>query len=386
MKKSIFLAVFVALWSAAFFSCTKKAEKSKNPLENSDLPVVKDHDWYYFDESGFKKIDLPQNTPEVFQKPWTESVRISSASSAVSSSDGKKIPFQAFALVNKKGLLCFSDDQIQLFQDDSIFSAETAGSLVFSGGIPVFYFYRSSFFSDSDGSAEIIHDSRPFLVKFNADSRIFFPLVSYKNLNLDESDQITGFFWNGETWACSAKKILNEGVEFSFFYWQPLVDLAELSPALGQETFLFRPLTEEKYKELNLPKLFAESPRELQTLLSSIPKEFSFYVSWRDLSGTSPVSYCQIGNGDNPLSAFAGVSFPPKYSSAVFSDGTVFIRNIFGDEKTKAFRLPLLPKGFSYGESAIAGDTLYTAWEESSFFKTGRAGFISVNLKEVLNQ
>ena len=54
------------------------------------------------------------------------------------------------------------------------------------------------------------------------------------------------------------------------------------------------------------------------------------------------------------------------------------------DKVCAAFRLPLLPSGFSYGEEAISGNTLYVAWEESSFFKTGRAGFITVDLKPIL--
>ena len=84
------------------------------------------------------------------------------------------------------------------------------------------------------------------------------------------------------------------------------------------------------------------------------------------------------------MSAHAGFSTGKKYITAVFSDGTTYIKKS-SENSIKAFRLPLLPKGFSYGEIAVSGDTLYIAWEESSFFKTARAGFISVNLKEIIN-
>lgn len=375
--KNIFFKIFIVTNLIFLFSCTEK-----NKTTATELPTVKIHNWYYFSTEGFQKIDLPQNAPEVYEKPWTESVRITSAASLVNL-ENKNSEFSAFALVNKKGLLCFNDDKIELYCDNSIFLPDTADSLVFSNGKPVFYLYRSSFFN-SDLNQTTIHSTRPFLVEFAPDSKLFYPIVSYSNLNLKDEDQITGYFWDGKTWACSAKKTLKNGVEFSYFCWQPLVPLTEASPALGQEVFVFNSLTENGYKKMILPKLFEESPEELKSLLASIPKEFSFYISWKNPSGISPENYSHIGTSDNFLSAHAGFSTGKKYITAVFSDGTTYIKKS-SENSIKAFRLPLLPKGFSYGEIAVSGDTLYIAWEESSFFKTARAGFISVNLKEIIN-
>ena len=45
-----------------------------------------------------------------------------------------------------------------------------------------------------------------------------------------------------------------------------------------------------------------------------------------------------------------------------------------------------MPAGYNYGEVAIAGNYLYVAWEQTIFYKTGRSGFISVNLEDVLAQ
>ncbi|MBQ0040292.1 MAG: hypothetical protein KBS64_07695 [Treponema sp.] len=381
MKKSyiVFASICILL-----SSCSKK--------KTTELPVpqnfksVKNHVWYAFDESGYKKVELPQKADVVLEKPWTEAIRISSAGSIVTSGDsGLKSPYGAYAIVNKKGLLAFSDSSIDLYPENSIFNIDTADSLVYSGGMPVFYLFRSTFFNDNLDVQESIHKSRPFLVEFNPASKVFYPLVSYENLKLTETDQISGFFWNGNTWACAAKKSVSAGMEFSYFYWQPLVALADLNPAMGQETFLFNSLTEEDYKKLNMPKLWNSAPEELKKLLSSIPEEFSFCVSWRDDSGTSPVSYCQMGTSDFMLNAHGGVSPLSGYCCAVFSDGTTYIKKIGEDKVCVAFRLPLLPSGFTYGEEAISGDMLYVAWEESSFYKTGRAGFIAVDLKAIVN-
>ena len=49
-----------------------------------------------------------------------------------------------------------------------------------------------------------------------------------------------------------------------------------------------------------------------------------------------------------------------------------------------AIRLPKLPVGFVYSDFVISGSTLYVAWEESSFYETGRAGFLQVNLDRTL--
>lgn len=377
---------FAALMILPFIICSCSRKNVQNNNSFQELESVKSHTWYCFTETGYKKISLPQNADIVLEKPWTEAVRISSAGSCpyFYGTNGGAPKYGAYAIVNKKGLLAFSEDSIDFYPENSIFADDTADSMVFSNGMPVFYLFRSTFFNDDSRSQGMIHQSRPFLVEFNPVSKVFYPLVSYENLKLGGNDQISGFFWNGTTWSCAAKKSVASGVEFSYFYWQPLVDLADLNPAMGEETFLFNSMTEEEYKKLNMPKLWKEAPVDLKNLLSSIPEEISFYVLWRDNSGTSPVSYCQTGSSDFMLNAHGAVAAASGLCAVVFSDGTTYIKKINEDKVCAAFRLPLLPSGFSYGEEAISGNTLYVAWEESSFFKTGRAGFITVDLKPIL--
>lgn len=380
MKKLLLVS---AVFCSFFISC------NKNKISETDASIefktVKSHTWYVFTETGFEKTDLPQNAKAVTEKPWTESVRISSAGSLVSSDKGSaKAPYDAYAIVNKKGLLAFKDDKIDFYKDESIFANDTADGLVYSGGMPVFYLFRSTFFNENLEAKNALHDARPFLVEFNPAAKVFYPLVSYQNLKLDNNHQISGFFWNGDTWACATKKMNGSGVEFSFFDWQPLVPLADLNPAMGEETFVFNSITEDDYKKKNMPKLMDSAPEELKKLISSIPQEYSFYVSWRDFSGTSPVSYCQMGTSDFMLNARGSVSAESSLSVLVFSDGTTYIKKLNEDNVSTAFRLPLLPSGFSYGEETVSGNTLYVAWEENSFFKTLRSGFIAVDLNSIL--
>jgi hypothetical protein len=405
IRPIVFTMILCAL-ATLFFSCGKKKQTSENIQEIDETKI--DHSWYYFTNTNFEKIDLPQHAPRVLEKPWTESIRIASAASVPGTMQSDE--YSAYAVVNRAGILACGESHAHLYCDTAIFSSDTADTLVFSDGKPVFYLYRSTFFNDaskpivssavasaassaaqaytaqSSAGGASVSEARPFLVEFNPQGKVCYPLVSYSNLNLSDEDQITGYFWNGKTWACSAKKMLSDRVQFSYFYWEPLVSLTDLSPAITSNQLSFSPLTEQKYRDLNMPLLFRDAPAPLKALLASIPKDFCFYVTWRDNSGTSPLSYYQEGNDTSPINAHALIADKAGYSAALFEDGTTYLAQNNSDKKVTAFRLPRLPAGYTYSDLAIAGNTLYAAWEESNFYKTGRAGFLTVDIAGVLSK
>lgn len=388
-KVKHFAMFLCCVCTAALISCKKESGTPITPTTISDfgvaLETTKSHVWYAFTSTGFDQVTSPKDVADVFMQPWTEVPRIASAASAPTAQASSS--FDAYALVNKRGLLCFKGDDVSFFEDDSLFASDTADALVFSDGKPVFYLYRSTFFNQTLERPSLLHETRPFLAEFDPSSRIFYPLVSYANLGLDQADQVAGYFWDGQTWACAAKKPLKSGgFEFTYFYWQPLVALSQIAPAIavGQEFCRFSALDEAGYKALNSPRFFADAPEQLQSLLATVPEGFSFHVSWRDASGVSPQSYLRRGGEDLLLSCHGGVS--SRYCTAVFSDGTVYAKRAGTESPVVAFKLPKLPAGFSYGEQAVAGDTLYVAWEESAFFKTGRAGFIKVRLTDIVER
>ena len=389
MSKRFFLRIvcFISSALALLCSCSKKEQNNSESLNNlGNIEQIdknqKNHTWYYFTDNSFEEVNLPQNAPKVLEKPWTEAVRISSAAVLPQQYEESFSKYGAYAVVNRLGLLGFTQDGAELFTDASIFNQNSADSLVFSGDSPVFYLYRSTFFNEDYSAPDAVQPSRPFLVQFDTKAKMFYPLVSYANMNLGDDEQITGFFWDGKKWACSAKKSTESKVEFKYFTWQPLVNLTDLSPALNRDSFLFNPSSEGEYRSLNNPKLFNEAPDILKELVSSIPEQFTFYITWKNNSGTSPVSYYQQGISDVPLNAYAFTAVQSGYVAALFADGTTYIKKS-GEDKIKAFRLPLLPSGYTYGQSAIAGNTLYIAWEESSFYLTSRSGFLSVDLNQI---
>lgn len=379
MKRIVLL--FLVLVS---FSCSRNSNEPSSLLNETaveNIEALKFHEWYYFTDNRFESIDLPQNAPVIKTRPWTEAVRISSAAGAPVRNGSS--PYTAYAVVNHKGVLAFSEQKAELYGDDSLFPEDTADGLVFSSGHPVFYFYRSTFFfNDVLNRNTSIQKSRPFLVEFDSATKNFYPLVTYDNMQLEPSDQIINYFWDGKTWVCCAKRNEQDTVEFKYLSWQPPLALSDINPALGGETFYIKMSNESVYLKLSLPKLFDEAPEQLRKLLAPIPENFGFYISWRDNSGTSPVSYFHQGSTNASINAKAA-SFPLSgMMAALFPDGTTYICSLT-DEKTYAFRLPKLPSGFVYGEFAIAGNTLYASWEENDFYLTGRAGFIKVDLSKL---
>lgn len=372
--------------SLIFASCAKKTNIIL-PGENAEdisSETVKSHQWFCFTENGFEEIDLPQNASGLLKKPWTEAIRISSAANIPSKEYARSGIADAYAIVNRLGVLTLDGGNVRLYQDKSIFSGETADSLVFSGAHPVFCLYRNTFFNEGFSvTYEALQQSRPFLVQFNPETKMSYPLVSYANLNLKDDEEISGFFWDGKSWACSIKNQSEDFVQFNYLSWSPIVNLSDLSPALNKDLFVFEEISESQYRALNTPRLFKDTPGQLKKLLSSIPQSMCVYVIYRDESGTSPKSYYQEGNGGRPLNAKAIIAPAASLVAAVFEDGTTYVKNTESDE-LHAFRLPKLPGAYKYGEVCISKKTMLVSWEETDFYKSGRSGFIKVDLESLL--
>ena len=103
---SVYFFIFLAMVCPLLFSCGKTKDVPQ------EITRLRAHQWYYFTHRGFYPIDLPQNAPEVAEKPWTEAIRISAAGN--NSSDN-------CALVNRLGILDFTTGKPELFRDIMLF-------------------------------------------------------------------------------------------------------------------------------------------------------------------------------------------------------------------------------------------------------------------------
>ena len=392
MKKLYFFLLITVITGTVslFFSCRNKSSSGETEIlsENLNSGTTVFHTWYYFTSDSFEKTDLPQNAPEVLLKPWTESVRISSAGCAAGTSGS--IP-AAYAVVNRLGVLILNGSSIQLSKDRELFSETTAGRLVFSNDIPVYSFFKSYFFNNTT-----LNDNhhavpmRPFLAELKPDTAMSYPIISYENLGLPENAEITGYIWSGKKFLFTVKQIQGERTLFSYYSLTLREPLSSFTVQKNIKPEDISPATAEEYRAMQEPLPFDRAPAGLKKPLSALPADFICSIECSSAGGTSPVLYSHGKAADsfNGISAKACTS--PSWVAAVFSDGTTYFagslygRPILSEGKTIALKLPKLPDGYSYGSFTITGTTLYAAWEETSFYNNGRNGFISVDLDKLL--
>ena len=140
----------------------------------------------------------------------------------------------------------------------------------------------------------------------------------------------------------------------------------------------------EKFKAEAFIKLFCA----LVFIADFKAQSFDFALECKTAGGVSPRYFTTTLDGDGLTHASTIIS--DGWICAVFSDGTTYFngalegRHIVNSGKNMAFRLPKLPEGYVYSSFCISGNKMAVSWEESDFYKTGRSGFLVVDLGKVL--
>lgn len=389
-KTKCFFPIF---FCAAFFliSCNQKnAPEQISPASDEVVFLEKSNsvfEWFSITRDGFEKIERPQKAPPVIKKPWTEALRISYMAQAAENSpldlDAKSAP-KIFALVNRLGVIAFGAEENKIFKDDSIFANRSAEKIVFMNGVPVISVYKNSFFNEKISAHEMF---RPFLVQLAQDSGVFFPILTYENLALDEKTQVNDFCWNGSQWFCSTKSSDENETKFKYLKFRPETTLISISPE--KNFLLIEESDEDEFRAQRRPHRFSYAPERVKELLENLPEDFNFYAECKIASGPTPREYLH-GRVSSGAMRKATVQISDTWIAALFEDGTMFLngalygRKILNGGKPIALRLPKLPEGYVYSDFGISGTQFFAAWEESEFFKTGRAGFIKVDLGKIL--
>lgn len=381
-------AILILFFTSLINSCKKNQLSEINTNSISVEITKKNHAWYYFTNTTFKQIERPQDTPSQPQKPWTESIRISSANNIAETNEDNA----AYAVVNRLGVLKFDNDAVFLSPDVTIFSDRTADNLVFVNNTPVFSVYKSSFFNDSARDSEYTKNdsSHLFLIQFNPIAKISYPILNCNNITKNPNSEITDFYWNGFEWCCSIKTISDTKNDFSYVNFKPLVSLLTLSPSTAGDSLAVSETDVKTFRKTRAHIEYKNAPERIKKLLAGFDTKLPFIIEVKNAGGSSPRIYentVQV-NAGKELNAKAILS--QSWSAALFEDGTLFLegalpgRHILRSGMPVAIRLPKLPTGFVYSDFVISGTTLYAAWEESSFYKTGRSGFLQVNLDRTL--
>ena len=391
--KNIFL-LFIASSIFLIFGCKKNQDKNDKNASGTDSQAeieVKqgNHTWYCFTDQTFKQVAKPQNADFRPQVPWTEAVRISSANS-VNSEDGGDA--RAFAIVNRLGVLCFENEKISIGKDISLFADRTAGNLVFLNNTPLFSVYKSSFFNDTitEPNYKNNPENHIFLVQFDDTAKISYPLINCNNICDAPNAEVTDFVWDGLNFICSVKSITDIKNSFSYISFKPNVPLLTLSPATSKENLVVTEANVDDFRKAKAQISYEAAPERIKSLLKGFSSDLPFTIEVKTAGGTSPRIYQNAITNSSEKELQAKAILAQSWSAALFEDGTLFIegalpgKHILRGGKAVAIRLPKLPANFVYSDFVISGTTLYAAWEESVFYKTGRSGFLQVNLDKTL--
>ena len=392
MKKLIasFTFIFLILSLGVLVTGCKKEKKSPDTKTDVTVEVKKgNHTWYYFTQNTYKQTARPEQVPFQPQIPWTEAVRISSANNTVDSEGGSN---KAFAVVNRLGMLSFEGEKITISQDVSLFSDRTAGNLIFLNDKPLFSVYKSSFFNNTvtDANYTLNQDNHLFLVQFDDIANISYPLINSSNITEEPNSEVTDFFWDGINFICSVKSITDSRNTFSYVKFTPIISLLNISPATAGNNLSVTPSDVDSFRNSKSQISYKKAPERVKSLLSGFSSEVPFNIEVKTAGGTSPVTYTNQVSGSAKNELYAKAILAQSWSAALFEDGTMFIegalpgKHILRSGKPVAIRLPKLTPGFVYSDFVISGTTLYAAWEESNFYKTGRSGFLEVNLDKTL--
>lgn len=385
-KTAAGLLILTAIFAVT--SCKKDGKNAGVEVVETAVKAPKAHHWYYFNRQGYQSVDLPQNTPKQSILPWTEAIRISSMNcDGVSTSASLDENQKGYATVNRLGMMIFDGGKMEFVNDVNLFPGRTAGNLVFSNGEPVFSLYKSSFFNDKHNDGQ-----HPFLVHFDVKSKIAYPLVNCENLIENGVNcEVTDYVWDGRTWTCSVKNEIDSKNEFTYVTWESGLPVLSLSPVKTRDAIIKTECTAEDFRKLKEPLKFSQSPERLKKLLKGLPSTVYSVIEVYTAGGTSPRVYTNTSI-DNEKALNATGILNETWSAVLFQDGTLYMegaldgRRILRNGKTIALRLPKLPQNYIYTSFCVSGTYLYASWEESDFYKTGRAGFLQVDLDKTLYQ
>ncbi len=382
--------LIILLIPLCLVACAKSQASDNIPAQNvlSVEITKKNHSWFYFTNITFRQVDKPQNAPVQLPRPWTEAIHITSANNAAEQNGNAK----AYAIVNRLGVLKFEGEAIFLSPDVTLFNDRTAGNLVFLNNVPVFSVYKSAFFNETIDTPLYQKDSAShlFLIQFDTNAKISYPLINCNNITKKPNSEITDFYWNGLEWCCSIKTATETKTDFSYVKFTPLIPLLSVSPATASSSIKSEETDAEYFRKCCAQIDYKSAPERIKKLLSGFDTKLPFIIEVKNAGGCSPRTYVNDVPEitDKELKATAILS--QSWSAALFEDGTLFLegalpgRHILRSGMPVAMRLPKLPVGYVYTDFVISGTTLYAAWEESEFYKTGRTGFLQVNLDRTL--
>lgn len=362
-------------------SCRKEGPVLMETVPDEPDYQESTHHWYCFTRDGYEEVSLPRLAQKPVVKPWTEAARLSSAAATDS---------QAFFTANRRGILIVdADGSITLKTDARFFPDETIGSIFLDEGNPVFHVYRNNVFNTDTVRHEV---AMPFLAEYNLTTDIFYPVLYRDDFGMSDTQEVSAITVHGDELYLSIK---DSDKKTTFDYYRVIIPstYTDSASTAHVRTIDGVPVSQEVFQDAANPVQFAEAPERLKALLAAIPSSTRYSIIYQTTNGEStPVTYLHGFTADTideiitDAYAMAGSS----WTMALFPDGTAYFQGALPDSLMVAdgapvcFSMPELPKGFIWTCFAISGNIMTAGWEETGIFKTGAAGFITVELNKVL--
>ena len=380
-KNALKISLLFLSLSFLLFSCSKKADSDDFITLTEELKTSsKNISWYYFTKDSIFKTDSLENTPKSVFKPWQDSIRVT---------DSFQTDTAAFMLVNKNGILYLSQDEPELIRDSTIFKDYSTGSFLQCGQIPLFNIYRNNFFD-----TEIQEDTKTLeqiIYQFRKETKTFYPVISKNELKNTPVQEVTNFIKADNSFYAMTRDTSSDKIKYTYFSFADDYLLFKIKGSAKSLQLQKQKESQDNYRQLLTPVDFSQAPKRIRALLGRLPASCPFIVKV-NASSIDKTYPCYIHENENPdaLPIECKVLLAQNYSIAVFEDGTTFFSGALPDKyiiangEPIAFRLPKLLPSFTYTDIALASNKLYVAWEEVNFYETGRAGFLVVELENIL--
>ena len=391
IAKIRFLSLCFLLCTATLYfpSCKDREQNIENNAYSKLLnsKAGNTHRWFYFTDNGFLETQKPSQAPSRTFSPWTETPRITA---------GALIQGTVFFAVNKLGILvCPATSGFQpngissktyLVKNPDLFLKHSTGDIYCINEKPVCSFYTNNIFDIPEKTIQENLDFKDaILVQFDNTTNTFNTLfysdtfypsdkeAEYSNVRLSSLQYVD------TNWYAAFKSSTDN--KTTFLFTKTTEDTTETSSNSMQ-------ISQDAFRTAIKPLSYSKAPEKIHNLLYMIPKSTSFYLRYIQDSMTSTVIYSQSKNDTVALEGCAMTL--PNCSVAVFSDGTTYFagtlpfKHVLKNGNTIAFKLPKLPSGYLYGNALLSGSNLYVSWEQTDFYKTGKSGYIVVDLEKVL--
>ena len=182
----------------------------------------------------------------------------------------------------------------------------------------------------------------------------------------------------------------NEKIDFEYLTFQPKINILSITPTNANDNIHISQTSVSDYRKIKTPISFAKAPDRIKNLLKTLPQNISFELKCYTAGSHSPRVFQKNVNNSANQTLNANAIIAESWTAVLFQDGTLYLdgalynKSILNKGNPLALPLPKLPAGYTYNEFVISGTSLYASWEETSFFKTGRSGFIQINLDSLL--